>query len=80
MRIHELLVDDVADEAEDPFTFPEIRRELTRDHRDDDLGLRSLLEQPERALPDRLSRLTPAALYRMYDWRSAAEDEVSSAA
>jgi len=81
MLTDELLIDDdVVDEPEDPFTIPEIRRELAREHRDDELGLRGLLEQPERALPDRLSRLSPAALYRMYDWNSAADDEVSSAA
>ena len=80
MLTDELLTDDLVDEPEDPFTLPELARELARDYRDDELGLRGLLEQPERALPDRLSRLSPAALYRMYDWNSAAEDEVSSAA
>jgi hypothetical protein len=68
------------DEPEDPFTIPDISRELAHEHRDEELGLRGLLEQPERALPERLSRLSPTALYRMYAWNSAADDEVSSAA
>lgn len=80
MLTDELLIDDLMDEPEDPFTIPEIKRELAHEHRDEELGLRGLLEQPERALPDRLSRLSPTALYRMYDWNSAADDEVSSAA
>jgi hypothetical protein len=80
MLSDELLIDDLMDEPEDPFTIAEIERELAHDLRDEDLGLRGLLEQPERALPDRLSRLSPSALYRMYDWNSAADDEVSSAA
>jgi hypothetical protein len=68
------------DEPEDPFTIPEIKRELMQENRDDELGLRALLEQPERALPNRFPRLSPAALYRMYGWNSGADDEVSSAA
>lgn len=75
----ELPTDDPVDEPECPFTIPEIERELAQ-ARPDELGLRALLEQPERALPDRLSRLSPALLYRMYDWNSTADDEVYSAA
>jgi hypothetical protein len=81
MPTEELLIDDLVDEPEDPFTIiPEIKRELAQAHSDDELGLRTLLERPEWALPQRLSRISPAALYRMYDWNSAADDEVSSAA
>jgi hypothetical protein len=81
MLTPELLIDDdPVDEPEDPFTIPEIKRELALEHRDEELGLRDLLEQPERALHSRLSRLSPAALYRMYDWNSATGDEVHSAA
>jgi hypothetical protein len=74
-----LLDDDVMEEPEDSFIIPEIKRELTHEPADGELGLRALLEQPERALPERLSRLSTEALYRMYDWNGVAEDEVSAA-
>jgi hypothetical protein len=80
MVTDELLLDELVDEPEDLFTIPEIKRELAHEHRDEELGLRGLLEQPERALPDRLSRLRPPVFYRVYDWNSAVDDEVSSAA
>lgn len=73
MLTDELLIDDLVDEPEDPFTIPEIKRELAHERRDEELGLRGLLEQPERALPHRLSRLAPTALHRMRDWHSAAD-------
>jgi hypothetical protein len=75
-----LLMDDLLDEPEDPFTIPEIQRELAHAHRDDELGLRALLEQPELALPQRLARVPAKALYRMYAGNSGAEGDVSSAA
>jgi hypothetical protein len=80
MLSDDLLIDDLVDEPEDPFTIPDIKRELMQERRDDELGLRTLLEQPERALPARLPRLSPAAIYRVYGWNSDADDEVSSAA
>jgi hypothetical protein len=76
-----LLMDDLLDEPEDPFSIPEIERELAHAHRDEELGLRALLEQPELALPQRrLARVPAKALYRMYAGNSSADGDVSSAA
>lgn len=80
MLSDDLSIDDLVDAPVDPFSVLEIKRELAHHYRDDELGLRALLELPERGLPDRLSRLSPAVFYRMYDWNSAADDEVPSAA
>jgi hypothetical protein len=74
-----LLMDDLLDEPEDPFTFPEIQRELTQGHRDDELGLRALLEQPELALPQRLARVPARASRRTYAGNSGANGDASSA-
>ena len=42
------LLDEAAlDEPADPFAMPEIREHLVRDRRDDEVGLRALLEHPE---------------------------------
>jgi hypothetical protein len=45
-----LLEEDPTDEPSDLLTIPQVRHHVSHDHRDDELGLRSLLERPE-ALP-----------------------------
>jgi hypothetical protein len=42
-----LLEEPPIDEPSELFSIPEIRRHLVRDRRDEDIGLRGLLERPE---------------------------------
>ena len=76
----ELLLDDDLDDEPDVLDIPELKRELGREHHDDELGLRALWEEPEEGLPQRLARVPAAALRRMYAWNSLSEGDVLSTA